>query len=56
MKAAVVGHFREEQGLVMPSIGLGPYIGEADSQPDASYKRAITRAAASSARGDCEDF
>jgi aryl-alcohol dehydrogenase-like predicted oxidoreductase len=38
------GHFRECQGLMMSSIGLGTYLGEADSITDQNYRSAIVRA------------
>src|SRR5437016_12075953 len=38
------GHFRLQQGLLMSSIGLGTYLGEADEETDANYRRAIVRA------------
>lgn len=41
---AAEGHFRQEQGLVMSSIGLGTYLGEADERTDELYRRAVVRA------------
>jgi aryl-alcohol dehydrogenase-like predicted oxidoreductase len=38
------GHFREQQGLLMSSIGLGTYLGEADAETDQQYQDAIRRA------------
>jgi len=38
------GHFREEQGLLMSSIGLGTYLGEPDAATDEAYRSAIVRA------------
>ena len=38
------GHFREVRGLSLASIGLGSYLGEADSATDALYRDAVTRA------------
>jgi aryl-alcohol dehydrogenase-like predicted oxidoreductase len=38
------GHFREQQGLLMSSIGLGTYLGEADAETDQQYRHAIGRA------------
>jgi aryl-alcohol dehydrogenase-like predicted oxidoreductase len=35
------GHFRTAQGWCVSSIGLGTYLGEADSLTDASYRNAI---------------
>ncbi|MCS6926230.1 MAG: aldo/keto reductase [Candidatus Binatia bacterium] len=40
------GHFREADGVVVSSIGLGTYLGEADSHTDALYAAAIERAVA----------
>src|SRR5215213_7844079 len=37
-------HFREQQGLVLSSIGIGTYLGNPDEATDASYTRAIVRA------------
>jgi aryl-alcohol dehydrogenase-like predicted oxidoreductase len=36
--------FRERQGLVLSSIGIGTYLGNPDEATDASYARAIVRA------------
>ena len=45
MKASIgEGHFREQQGLLMSSIGLGTYLGEADAETDQHYRHAIERA------------
>jgi aryl-alcohol dehydrogenase-like predicted oxidoreductase len=38
------GHFREADGVLLSSIGLGTYLGEADSQTDALYAAAIKHA------------
>ena len=38
------GHFRFSQGLWLSSIGVGTYLGEADSETDALYREAITEA------------
>src|SRR5690349_7866185 len=38
------GHFRERDGLVMSSIGLGTYLGHWDEHTDRSYEDAIKRA------------
>jgi aryl-alcohol dehydrogenase-like predicted oxidoreductase len=38
------GHFREQQGLVLSSIGIGTYLGHADEATDQNYTRAIVRA------------
>ena len=37
------GHFREQQGLTMSSIGLGTYLGNADAATDENYRKAIVR-------------
>ena len=39
------GHFRQEQGLWMSSIGLGSYLGNADERTDEAYRLAVKRAA-----------
>ena len=36
--------FREQQGLVLSSIGIGTYLGNADETTDENYTRAIVRA------------
>lgn len=41
---AAAGHFRERQGLVISSIGMGTYLGEADDATDRSYRESITAA------------
>jgi aryl-alcohol dehydrogenase-like predicted oxidoreductase len=38
------GHFREQQGLVLSSIGIGTYLGNPDEATDQNYARAIVRA------------
>jgi aryl-alcohol dehydrogenase-like predicted oxidoreductase len=38
------GHFRERDGLLMSSIGLGTYLGHWDEHTDRSYQEAIERA------------
>src|SRR5262249_58467106 len=38
------GHFREREGLLMSSIGLGTYLGQWDEHTDRSYQEAIKRA------------
>jgi aryl-alcohol dehydrogenase-like predicted oxidoreductase len=38
------GHFREQQGLWMSSIGAGTYLGEADLETDGNYRRSIVHA------------
>ena len=37
-------HFREQQGLVLSSIGIGTYLGNPDEATDRSYTNAIVRA------------
>jgi len=37
-------HFREEQGLMMSTIGLGTYLGEPDEATDEAYRSAVVRA------------
>jgi aryl-alcohol dehydrogenase-like predicted oxidoreductase len=37
-------HFDEQHGLVLSSIGIGTYLGDADEATDLSYTRAIVRA------------
>ena len=41
---AAQGHFREQQGLTLSSIGLGTYLGNPDSETDLNYSNAIVRA------------
>jgi aryl-alcohol dehydrogenase-like predicted oxidoreductase len=41
---AADGHFREAQGLVMSSLGIGTYLGQPDPKTDASYTAAVTAA------------
>src|SRR5215213_1389632 len=38
------GHFREQQGLCMSTIGLGTYLGHWDERTDRMYREAIKRA------------
>lgn len=38
------GHFREGQGLVLSSIGLGTYLGNHDAATDAQYREAVALA------------
>jgi len=38
------GHFREQQGLVLSSIGIGTYLGNADEATDLAYTRSVVRA------------
>ncbi|MGB2593031.1 MAG: aldo/keto reductase [Candidatus Acidiferrum sp.] len=44
---AADGHFREAQGIVVSSLGIGTYLGQPDPKTDASYTAAITAAAES---------
>src|SRR5689334_8536587 len=37
-------HFREEQGLLLSTIGIGTYLGEADAKTDEAYRAAVTHA------------
>lgn len=37
-------HFRLQQGLVLSSIGIGTYLGNADGATDLNYARAVVRA------------
>jgi aryl-alcohol dehydrogenase-like predicted oxidoreductase len=37
-------HFSEQQGLVLSSIGIGTYLGNADETTDESYTRSVVRA------------
>ena len=41
---AANGHFREAQGLVLSSIGIGTYLGDPDEATDTNYTSAIVRA------------
>ena len=42
---AAAGHFRDVQaGLVLSSIGIGTYLGEADEETDNGYTRAVVAA------------
>ena len=38
------GHFREQQGLWLSSLGIGTYLGEADARTDQAYTDAIVAA------------
>lgn len=42
--AAADGHFREAQGLVISSLGIGTYLGQPNEATDASYTAAIVAA------------
>ncbi|HSL53461.1 MAG TPA: aldo/keto reductase [Pyrinomonadaceae bacterium] len=37
-------HFREQHGLVLSSIGIGTYLGDADEATDAGYTQSVVRA------------
>jgi aryl-alcohol dehydrogenase-like predicted oxidoreductase len=41
---AANGHFRQQQGLVLSSIGIGTYLGNPDEATDANYTSAVVRA------------
>jgi aryl-alcohol dehydrogenase-like predicted oxidoreductase len=41
---AADGHFREVQGLVLSSLGIGTYLGQPDERTDAAYTEAIVAA------------
>src|SRR5262250_2442471 len=38
------GHFREAQGLILSSLGIGTYLGQPDERTDAAYCSAIVTA------------
>jgi aryl-alcohol dehydrogenase-like predicted oxidoreductase len=46
---AAAGHFREQQGLWLSSIGIGTYLGEPDKPTDRAYTDAIVAAVESGA-------
>jgi aryl-alcohol dehydrogenase-like predicted oxidoreductase len=46
---AANGHFREQQGLQLSSLGIGTYLGEPDSRTDEAYAAAIVAAVESGA-------
>src|SRR6202795_3054474 len=46
---AAAGHFREQQGLWLSSIGIGTYLGEPDAATDKAYTDAIIAAVESGA-------
>jgi aryl-alcohol dehydrogenase-like predicted oxidoreductase len=46
---AAAGHFREQQGLWLSSIGIGTYLGEPDAPTDHGYTDAIVAAVESGA-------
>jgi aryl-alcohol dehydrogenase-like predicted oxidoreductase len=37
-------HFSEQHGLVLSSIGIGTYLGNADEATDLAYTRSVVRA------------
>jgi aryl-alcohol dehydrogenase-like predicted oxidoreductase len=41
---AATGHFREQQGLWLSSLGIGTYLGEPDARTDQAYTGAIVAA------------
>lgn len=41
---AAAGHFREQQGLWLSSLGIGTYLGEPDARTDQAYTAAIVAA------------
>src|SRR5215211_396888 len=41
---AANGHFREQHGLVLSSIGIGTYLGNPDETTDRNYADAVTQA------------
>jgi aryl-alcohol dehydrogenase-like predicted oxidoreductase len=41
---AAGGHFRDKQGLVLSSLGIGTYLGQPDERTDAAYTSAIVAA------------
>jgi aryl-alcohol dehydrogenase-like predicted oxidoreductase len=46
---AADGHFREQQGLWLSSLGIGTYLGEPDARADKAYTDAIVEAVESGA-------
>ncbi len=40
---AAQNHFREQHGLVMSSLGIGTYLGNADADTDSRYASAVVR-------------
>ena len=46
---AASGHFREQQGLRLSSLGIGTYLGEPDARTDEAYTAAIVAAVESGA-------
>jgi aryl-alcohol dehydrogenase-like predicted oxidoreductase len=43
---AALGHFREQQGLLLSSLGIGTYLGNVDADTDQSYTDAVVAAVA----------
>jgi len=43
-QTAALDNFREPRGLLLSSIGIGTYLGNADKETDARYMVAVTRA------------
>lgn len=41
---AAAGYFREQQGLVLSSLGIGTYLGEPDAATDRAYTEAVIAA------------
>jgi aryl-alcohol dehydrogenase-like predicted oxidoreductase len=46
---AAAGHFREQQGLQLSSLGIGTYLGEPDGHTDQAYTNALVAAVESGA-------
>ena len=46
---AAAGHFREQQGLLLSSLGIGTYLGEPDARTDQAYADSIVQAVESGA-------
>ena len=44
-KDAASNHFRRQRDLLLSSLGIGTYLGNADEATDARYTAAVTRAA-----------
>ncbi len=45
-RIAAAGHFREQQGLLLSSIGIGTYLGNHDARTDQGYTDAVVAAVA----------
>lgn len=41
---AAAGHFRQEQGLWLSSVGIGTYLGDPDNDTDQRYTESVARA------------